>query len=169
MASQPVPRTKDFGQDLKQALRTAGGRGATETTTQNERAQEPPFVFLAYDRRDHAAARVMVDALRARGIRVRWDRDFLAGSNFRRLIPSLIATASATLVIWSEHSVASDFVIDEAERAKAVGRLVPCVLGAQDDIVLPVGFGSIHCVPADAHDDIVLALEAMGIEPAAGD
>ena len=71
------------------------------------------------------------------------------------------------IVAWSEHSIDSDWVTDEAEEAKRRGILLPVLLGAVDP---PYGFRSIQAadlsswVPehqSDAFDDLVADLSKL--------
>ena len=99
-------------------------------------------IFLSYARVDLAKAELFVTALEQQGWTVFWDiSSILSGQGFRREITKNIDAAACVLVLWSTASVESDFVIDEAERGKRNGTLVPVSIA---HVPLPLGFGSIH-------------------------
>jgi len=150
----------------RRALPASAGEGAVRSAEAD--VAEPDqgrFVFIAYAREDATTAADIVAALRSRGIDVKWDRDLLGGQHFRRRLGEMIVDAAAVLVLWSEHSVASDFVIDEAEAGKSAGKLVTCRLGALDDRDIPFGFRQLHCVEADDTDAVLAALQGCGLAP----
>ncbi|MGI9423527.1 MAG: toll/interleukin-1 receptor domain-containing protein, partial [Hyphomicrobiaceae bacterium] len=74
-------------------------------------------VFIAYAHSDGASVAQLVDDLRQTGISVAWDRDILAGRQFRKDIQSAIRDAAAAIVVWSDAAVDSHFVMDEADLA----------------------------------------------------
>jgi hypothetical protein len=100
-------------------------------------------VFISYAREDREFARRLAEALQQNGFTVWWDWDLVGGSNFRSRIKDAIGEASKAVVLWSERSVASGFVIDEASEAKRLGKLVPLRI---DNCATPFGFGDIHTI-----------------------
>lgn len=100
-------------------------------------------VFISYAREDAPKARLLADALIADGLSVWWDHDLIGGDNFREQIDQTIANASCVIVIWSEASVASRFVKDEASRANDRSILIPVAIG---DVQTPVGFGELQTI-----------------------
>lgn len=102
----------------------------------------PPLdVFISYAREDRAAAQVLAAALVDSGISVWWDRQIAGGQDFTDVIAERLAAARVVLVLWSQASVASNFVRDEATRARDVGKLLPVRI---QDVRPPLGFGTIH-------------------------
>ncbi|MEZ5997630.1 MAG: toll/interleukin-1 receptor domain-containing protein [Hyphomonas sp.] len=100
-------------------------------------------VFISYAREDMAKARLLAEALIADGLSVWWDHDLIGGDNFREQIGETIAAASCVIVIWSEASVTSAFVKDEASRAAERKTLIPVAIG---DVPAPVGFGELQTI-----------------------
>lgn len=98
-------------------------------------------VFISYAREDARKAEMLAEALTAEGLTVWWDHDLVGGDNYRELITDTINAASCVIVIWSEPSVASPFVKDEASRAHDRGVLLPVAIG---DTQPPVGFGELQ-------------------------
>ena len=86
-------------------------------------------VFLGYDREDVDRARPLAAALEEAGHAVWWDRHIKSGAEFNNEIEEALAKADAVVVLWSEHSVRSAWVRDEAAVGRDRGRLVPVTIG----------------------------------------
>lgn len=100
-------------------------------------------IFISYAREDNAKARLLAEALISDGLSVWWDHELLGGDQFREEISQTIAAAKVVIVIWSENSVRSPFVKDEASRANERGVLLPVAVG---DVEPPVGFGELQTI-----------------------
>lgn len=98
-------------------------------------------VFISYSHADRAKAAALADALAARGVDVWWDTELAAGERFAASLAKEIDGARLTVVLWSASSVTSDYVCDEADRARQMNALAPVLL---DAIRPPVGFGQLH-------------------------
>ncbi|HEY5107254.1 MAG TPA: TIR domain-containing protein [Caulobacteraceae bacterium] len=98
-------------------------------------------IFISYKRENRPFAERLSIVLEQLGFEVWWDFDLLSGDRYRRVIRAIIDECKVAVVIWSELAIQSDFVLDEADYAKAQGKLCPARI---DDVVLPFGFGSIH-------------------------
>lgn len=98
-------------------------------------------VFISYASEDRDRVRPLAVALQAKGISVWWDRALAAGDDYAAVIARELAAAKAVVVVWSEASVLSNFVRDEAGRARDGGRLVPVSI---DRVELPLGFGALQ-------------------------
>jgi hypothetical protein len=98
-------------------------------------------VFISYKREDRRVAERLSIALEQLGFEVWWDFELLCGDRYMRVIRRVIDECKAAIVVWSNLSVESDFVMDEALHAKEMGKLFPVRL---DDVRLPLGFGSLH-------------------------
>jgi hypothetical protein len=98
-------------------------------------------IFISYKREDRPYAERLSIVLEQLGFEVWWDFDLLSGDPYRTVIRAVIDQCKAAIVCWSERSVLSDFVIDEAEYAKQQGKLCPIRI---DGVALPFGFGSLH-------------------------
>lgn len=101
----------------------------------------PRKLFISYSRMDKAMAQKVADALKDEGYDVFWDADIPPGQRFDAYILSQLEQSDAAIVLWSTHSVTSDYVKEEAEHAKTRGQLVPVRI---DDAGLPFGFARIH-------------------------
>ena len=71
-------------------------------------------VFLSYAHQDLPRVRPLVKALEAEGYSVWWDRELQPGESFEATIDREIQAAKCILVVWSVHSVASQWVKNEA-------------------------------------------------------
>src|ERR1700689_1885428 len=81
-------------------------------------------VFISYKRENLAAVGRLVEALRAEGIGVWWDKDIPPNAPWEATIERELAAAKLVIVAWSPAAVASDNVKAEARRARGQGRLL---------------------------------------------
>lgn len=114
-----------------------------EPNTPPESPENDGHVFLSYCRADSEAARRIVTALEARGVKVWWDQHLSSGAVFSQAIEQALRSSRKVLVLWSSESVRSDWVRDEAALARDLGLLSPVVLDATKP---PLGFGQYHTV-----------------------
>ncbi len=96
-----------------------------------------PRVFLSYDRQDAAEAQAIVDVLEKGGHSVWWDKHIKGGARYSKEIDKALKQAEGVVVLWSERSVESDWVKDEAATGRDTGRLIPVAL---DGATPPLGF-----------------------------
>ncbi len=94
-------------------------------------------VFLSYDREDLNFARPVAKALEKGGHSVWWDRHIKGGAQYAKEIEQALKAADAVVVLWSEHSIESAWVRDEAAAGRDSGRLVPVSV---DRTEAPLGF-----------------------------
>ena len=94
-------------------------------------------VFLSYDREDADRAKRLALALDKAGHSVWWDRHIKGGAQYSKEIEKALNSADAVVVMWSERSVESAWVRDEAAAGRDTGRLVPVLI---DAIQPPLGF-----------------------------
>jgi hypothetical protein len=85
-------------------------------------------VFISYARENLLEARSIAEALHDRGLSVFWDRTIPAGRTFEHVIEEAIGDAKAVVVLWSRHSIRSDWVRAEASEGANRGILVPATL-----------------------------------------
>lgn len=86
-------------------------------------------IFVSYSRADEARVGMLVRALEAHGVSVWWDRSLEQGANFGAMIRQEIAAAKAVVVCWSDAASKSQWVLDEADEAKHLGKYVGCQIG----------------------------------------
>lgn len=102
-------------------------------------------VFLSYQKRDRDLAERMAAALKAEGLSVWWDDDLTPRESWDRTIEREIAAAEHVLVLWTKHSVESDWVRIEANYARNCepSKLIQARF---DDVTIPMAFSMIQYV-----------------------
>jgi TolB-like protein/Tfp pilus assembly protein PilF len=100
-------------------------------------AARNPSVFLSYSRTDLERARPVIALLERAGIDLWWDGRLEGGENYLATTENRLESADCVLVLWSQTSVASHWVRDEAQRGRERGCLVPLSL---DGTMAPLGF-----------------------------
>src|SRR5688572_10758931 len=101
-------------------------------------------IFISYASGDRPFAWRLADALEARGWSVWWDhRNLRGGQHFDRIIEEAISNAGVVIVVWSQHSIVSGWVRDEAALALEKKKLLPLRIDMAD---LPMRFRNIHTI-----------------------
>jgi len=98
-------------------------------------------VFISYAHEDQAFARKLADALQADGLSVWWDHTIPPGKTWHTFIARGIEQAKACVVVWSQTSIASKWVIEEASLAGDADKLLPVSI---DNSPPPMGFRSMQ-------------------------
>ena len=94
-------------------------------------------VFVSYASEDRERVRPIAEALVHKGFSVWWDRRIVAGQQFDRAIEQALDAAKCVVVCWSMHSIASEWVKNEAAVGAERNALVPLLL---DDVRIPLEF-----------------------------
>jgi len=100
-------------------------------------------IFISYSKRDRERAQRLAETLRHQGLAVWWDDQIPAGTPFDEAIEKALKAARCVVVLWSESSVKSRWVREEASKGKEREILVPVLL---DDVEIPIGFSLIQAV-----------------------
>ena len=100
-------------------------------------------IFLSYARDDIEVARQLADGIAQAGHDVWWDNRLSGGSKFAKEIDRALKNAEAVIVLWSETSVESTWVQDEAAEGRDSDRLVPVSIGSAKP---PLGFRQFHAI-----------------------
>jgi hypothetical protein len=98
-------------------------------------------IFLSYATEDREKAVQVASQLESIGFSVWWDRKIPAGMTWRQVIETSLTQMGCMVVLWSEHSVASSWVSEEAEEGRNRARLVPALI---DQVMPPLGFRGIQ-------------------------
>jgi membrane-associated phospholipid phosphatase len=93
-------------------------------------------IFVSYAREDRECAKQLVELLEGEGFDIFWDRELFPGPSFRQVIAAELAAAKCVITLWSTTSVASDWVIDEAEQGQRRRILLSVRI---DDVDPPLG------------------------------
>ena len=108
-------------------------------------------VFLSYARDDADLAKRMAGLIAEAGHQVWWDREIQGGSHFSSEIDKALQDADAVVVLWTEASIKSAWVQDEAAEGRDSGRLVPAVING---VRPPLGFRQYQSIElGDWHGD----------------
>ncbi|MEM9263425.1 MAG: TIR domain-containing protein, partial [Pseudomonadota bacterium] len=100
-------------------------------------------IFISYSRTDRPRIDKIASALEDEGLSVWWDRYIGGGSEFSKETESRLEEAKAVLVAWSETSIDSMWVADEATVGRDRGSLVPIAI---DDVQPKLGFRQIQTI-----------------------
>lgn len=85
-------------------------------------------IFLSYAREDTAFAETLVHAFERRGWSVFWDKTIPAGKQWNDFLKSQLQRARCVVVLWSDQSATSEWVLHESSVALHRGTLVPVLL-----------------------------------------
>ena len=96
-------------------------------------------IFLSYSTKDRDRLKPLVAALEQGGWSVFWDHKTVPiGKHWQNVIGQAIRDSRCVVVAWSAHSIASEWVIEEALEGKKRGVLLPIRL---ENVEIPFGFG----------------------------
>lgn len=130
-------------------------------------------IFISYAHEDQAFVRRIVSALEAEGFSVWWDHTIPPGKTWNTYIARGIEEARACIVVWSQHSAASKWVMEEATLANDGEKLLPVSI---DGSPPPMGFRSMQSAQLQGWSGDknnaqwqLLVHEARGVVGAAGD
>lgn len=98
-------------------------------------------IFISYSREDREWVESLAAQLQSEGFSVWWDWDLLVGKRYRESIDHELQSCRVAVVVWSQHSIQSDFVRDEAEEAQQRNILVPVL---KEVVPPPAGFRQIQ-------------------------
>ena len=85
-------------------------------------------IFLSYASEDRERVRPLVEALEEHGWDVWWDREIPPGMTWPQVIEQALADTRAMVVVWTEASVTSKWVLIETSEGEARGGLIPVAL-----------------------------------------
>ena len=98
-------------------------------------------IFISYSSEDKTIVQKIAGLLNAKGWSVWWDRQIPIGQKYDTVIETELQQAGCVLVIWTQRSVASEWVKNEALEAAQKNVLVPVVL---EQVTLPLAFRRIE-------------------------
>ena len=114
-------------------------------------------IFLSYAKEDREVARRLSRRLIQAGWTVWWDRRIPAGRTWRQMLETALREMRCMVVLWSSHSIESDWVKEEAEEARLRKKLVPVLIEA---VIPPVGFRTIQAADLTDWDGVA---ESRGV------
>lgn len=101
-------------------------------------------VFISYKHDDRAWTERLATAVSEIGAKVWFDKDLTAGERWDIRIRHMLSRAKMVLVIWSQRSIESQYVLSEADYARMRDTLVPIFM--EMPLIPPVPFNNVHGV-----------------------
>ena len=98
-------------------------------------------IFISYASEDRERAEVLAKALEDPGWSVWWDRSIPTGKTFVEVIKAELEAAKCAVVLWSQHSAASQWVQREARLAADQRKLFPVLI---EDMAPPWEFSELQ-------------------------
>lgn len=120
-------------------------------------------IFISYSRADRDIAQALADHLTGKGYDIWWDYELHAGQRFHQAILEALEASKVAIVIWSATATGSDYVLDEARRARDDSKLISTHIEGFTMRQLPIGFGGLHTIPVIDRDGIEKALQGFGV------
>lgn len=121
-------------------------------------------IFLSYKSEDKAKAQTIAKALEQKGYSVWWDRIIPIGRTFDEIIEKELDASKCVVVLWSEKSVKSKWVITEAGEGDSRGILVPILI---EEVKPPLAFRRIEAAKlmdwdgTSDHEEFDLLLDSI--------
>jgi hypothetical protein len=106
-------------------------------------------IFLSYNEKDRETARRLAAMLESVGWTVWWDRRIPAGETWRSVLEDALENMRCMLVLWSSHSIESEWVYEEATEGRRLDKLVPVLIEA---VRPPAGFREIQAADLTSWD-----------------
>jgi hypothetical protein len=107
-------------------------------------------IFLSYANEDRDKAAQVAALLEDVGWRVWWDRRIPAGRSWRAVLEEALVDMRCMIVLWSESSINSPWVAEEAEESRRLGKaLVPVLI---ERVEPPMGFRAIQAADLSRWD-----------------
>ena len=98
-------------------------------------------IFISYAKEDRERAAALADIFGEHGWSVWWDRDIPLGKTFDVVIEEELTRARCQVVLWTEHSIGSNWVKAEAQEGLEREILIPALM---DDVKIPLEFRRIQ-------------------------
>jgi formylglycine-generating enzyme required for sulfatase activity len=98
-------------------------------------------IFISYSSEDRQRVIPVVKSLERYGWSVWWDRIIPPGKTFSRVIEEALSDTRCLIVLWTETSIRSDWVSNEAAEGARRKILIPALL---DDVEIPFEFKRIQ-------------------------
>ena len=115
-------------------------------------------IFISYAKPDRTLSERLAQYLTSQGYTVWWDASLLSGENFRSVITRELAAAQFVIVIWTQASINSPWVLSEAEHARTQNKLLPVRVRTLNPNFIPLPFSILHTELVDERAKILAAL-----------
>jgi hypothetical protein len=117
-------------------------------------------IFISYASDDRPEAAALARFLEEKGYKVWWDRELVAGQDFHVIIERMLDECKVAIVIWSDSSIKSRWVLGEAEAAANQHKLVPARVNSLPPSRLPVAFRTLHTVTLENRSEFLAAIRS---------
>ena len=94
-------------------------------------------IFISYSSSDRPKAKALAEAMQQQGWSVWWDRKIPLGKSFDQVIEQELDAARCVVVVWTNASIASDWVKTEAAEGARRRVLLPVFM---DNVKIPLEF-----------------------------
>jgi hypothetical protein len=127
------------------------------------------FVFVSYAPDDAQLARAIVNRLKSAlapsGVEIRFDEDEAPRRLFPEWVDENIVAADRVLVLWSAAARDDAFVLKEAEKARALGKYVACLIDPELNPVeeLPPPF-NVYLTPLVVMPDLAAQASTLSLD-----
>jgi hypothetical protein len=158
-SAPPPPLTASLTGYVPAAVRPSSQPAEKESAA--DKAEDD--VFISYDRADRPLAEALAHDLSGAGASVWWDPRVTALDRFRDVIQAKLNSVRAVIVLWTEHSVLSNFVRDEAQVALSLGKLVSLRAEEIRPADIPIGFREQLAPLVSEQNKIHEALRLLGV------
>lgn len=122
-------------------------------------------IFISYSKKDRLLAEQLAGLLEEIGFTVWWDAELIPAEEFREEIRRQVQAARAVIVIWSDNSAKSAFVIDEADLARETGKLISTLAEGFSASRVPLGFRNTHMTALSDGEALIRGLASRGLTP----
>ena len=117
-------------------------------------------IFISYSKKHAAVTERIASHLEEAGHDVWWDVNLLAGHAFRDAIKEQLVASDLVVVIWTQASIRSQWVIAEAQHGFERGVLLPLLHSDANAADIPMPFGNLHTVSTADLDGLLKQIEA---------
>ena len=122
-------------------------------------------IFISYSKEQPEPTKALAAFLTGKGYSVWWDANLTSGERFRDAIDREIEAADAAIVIWTPHSITSEWVISEADHAKRRGKLITVRTRELEPWRIPKPYNTYHADIIDDPDAILTSVRRIAGEP----
>jgi hypothetical protein len=118
-------------------------------------------IFISYSKAEPKSAQELADFLAQQCYSVLWDTNLTSGEVFRDIIDRELNAADAVIVIWTAGSVASNWVIAEADHAARKNKLITLRTMDLEPVRIPKPYITYQTDVVDDRDAVLAALNRL--------
>jgi hypothetical protein len=124
-------------------------------------------VFISYSQKSLEPTKALAEHLKNAGVETWWDARLTSGQRFDDVIRQELEAADAAIVIWTPQSISSPYVKMEAGTAYAWEKLITVRTPDLPIQGIPDPFRGLHTVLVTELEQIMIALDELGVRPKA--